>query len=189
MRKKSKMSFPIHRFQVFEQHFLGICIDISPQMHNIMNLKREQSHNTHTRWAHPVSKSDCLQGNDLLCFFISLWKSLDSQKVVTPSYAGRLCNVTESTMKPFQVKVVQIPKCFRLHIFVRLCSLHSFLYLLLFFSVFVFRNTTMCFKYSHSHILLAVTQQWSHVPWTRAETRSNLIPTDSSRNTIEKKFC
>lgn len=100
---------------------------------------------------------------------------------------GRPRDVTESTIKPFPVKVDQIAKCFRLHIFVQLRTLYYFLCLLLFFSVFVFRNATTCCKYTHSHMLVAVTQQWSHVLWSGAETRSNLIPTDSSRNTSSRK--
>lgn len=66
--------------------------------------------------------------------------------------------MTESTIKPFPVKVVQVAQCLRLHTFIKLCT-QLFFCLLLFFPVFVFRNTTTCCKYPHSHILVAVTQQ------------------------------
>lgn len=37
-------------------------------------------------------------------------------------------------------------------------------------------------------MLVAATQQWSHVLWSGAETRSKLIPTDSSKNTYNGKY-
>jgi len=189
MRKEGKMSFPICRSQVFEQHFVGIYIYISLEIHDVTNLKRQQSHHTSIRLAvFTISSSIKIR---LLArqwiFWTSLWKSLNSLMLREQRNTGGACDVTESTIKPFPVKVDQITKRFRVHTFVKLCTLYSFLCLLLFFSVFVFRNTTTGCKYPHSHMLVSVTQQSSHVLWAGAETTSNLILTDRSRNTYNRK--
>lgn len=140
MRKENTISFPIHRSQVFEQHLLGICINISLEIYNLKDMKRQQSHNTSIIRPAVFSISSCIKFRPFAregIFLNSSMKKAEQSYAVEQRKTGRPCNVIESTIKPFLVKAQQIMK---LHIFVKLCALlffffYAYYYFLLYLSL------------------------------------------------------